>query len=379
MKTIINTLLFFLTLTNNAQVSNPEINYWIGSGSHKAYFVIDFNDGNHFDSYVWGYRFNDLNNPPTLKQMILDIADNDPNLSVSLIDPTTIAVIVNITYNDHNQTVIETGGVSYSWWSTWFGNSLATMNEEYTSDYPIIADYWYGASFNHNASIPPGTTFPALRPNVIDDSQFTWEVGTGEYFAYVSLNFAAFDSNYFTTWKVRYNSDSGNIISEQLMNKLVDTGILTAITVNPPDIIAYKWTYNGIDRYCYTDYYWFSGSNPTDQQPLNANDVIPHGGVLAISLGEYERASSIIYAPYQETSSIGSFETSFSVYPNPTTDFVNINTNSDIKQINIYDLTGRLISTQYSDKVGLQNNQQGIYILEIITGESKHTHKIIKH
>lgn len=78
---------------------------------------------------------------------------------------------------------------------------------------------------------------------------------------------------------------------------------------------------------------------------------------------------------------------SFRLYPNPAADLVTI-TNSDntyIKQIEIYDLTGKLISAQnyyFEDKTEIQLNVEklttGVYLLHLQTDESVSIKKLIK-
>ncbi|WP_410692134.1 T9SS type A sorting domain-containing protein [Chryseobacterium sp. SIMBA_038] len=75
---------------------------------------------------------------------------------------------------------------------------------------------------------------------------------------------------------------------------------------------------------------------------------------------------------------------SVNVYPNPTKGDVNINADSKINSIEIYDAQGRIIQKQMginsqNTKVSIHSNSSGMYILKIITEKETFTKKIIKN
>lgn len=77
-------------------------------------------------------------------------------------------------------------------------------------------------------------------------------------------------------------------------------------------------------------------------------------------------------------------KTSVNVYPNPTKGDVNINADSKINSIEIYDAQGRIIQKQIginsqNTKVSIHSNSAGMYILKIITEKETITKKIIKN
>ncbi|MFP4351908.1 MAG: PEP-CTERM sorting domain-containing protein [Puniceicoccaceae bacterium] len=73
------------TALNGAVNSFSDITQWVGTGSNEAALVIDFNDGSATDSFAWGYRWDDPGEPVAVSgaDMILAIAEADPNLSIS--------------------------------------------------------------------------------------------------------------------------------------------------------------------------------------------------------------------------------------------------------------------------------------------------------
>jgi hypothetical protein len=67
------------------------------------------------------------------------------------------------------------------------------------------------------------------------------------------------------------------------------------------------------------------------------------------------------------------------IYPNPTTDYINVKAKYGIINTEIYDATGRKVSSQFNtDKVDVRNLQTGNYIINIETKEGKTSGKFIK-
>ncbi|MCB0448227.1 MAG: T9SS type A sorting domain-containing protein [Gelidibacter sp.] len=70
----------------------------------------------------------------------------------------------------------------------------------------------------------------------------------------------------------------------------------------------------------------------------------------------------------------------FSVYPNPVNDILHIalNNNSILEKVCIYDTFGKLMKTESSNTISINNLTKGIYFLEVVTNQGKATKKIIK-
>lgn len=67
-----------------------------------------------------------------------------------------------------------------------------------------------------------------------------------------------------------------------------------------------------------------------------------------------------------------------SLYPNPATDFININTAAKVKSIEIHDETGKLIKTEINhNKIEVKGLPKGIYMVNIKTEERNFTEKVI--
>ena len=76
------------------------------------------------------------------------------------------------------------------------------------------------------------------------------------------------------------------------------------------------------------------------------------------------------------------FGNEISVYPNPTSSIVNINYNSIIKSVTLYDTLGRLLLSQEVNQsnfvLDISNQNKGIYLLKIVTENGSSIEKIVK-
>ena len=69
---------------------------------------------------------------------------------------------------------------------------------------------------------------------------------------------------------------------------------------------------------------------------------------------------------------------SFSVYPNPTSDEINISSTYNIGKVEIYNITGILQSSSYKNKVDVSNLSSGIYFVKVYSENGVATQKFVK-
>lgn len=73
---------------------------------------------------------------------------------------------------------------------------------------------------------------------------------------------------------------------------------------------------------------------------------------------------------------------SISVYPNPTKGNVNINCDTAVKYIELFDVEGRLLQTSIENsnttKFDISNKQNGLYFIRITTEKGSKVEKLIK-
>jgi hypothetical protein len=70
----------------------------------------------------------------------------------------------------------------------------------------------------------------------------------------------------------------------------------------------------------------------------------------------------------------------FTIYPNPTSDFININTKEKVNNIEIYDSTGRNVNVEFNsnNQIDVRKLINGVYYIKVTTDKNNSTSKFIK-
>lgn len=156
-KTITILLLIICTWQNWAQAIDPAtISTWFGSGTKKAYLIIDFNDGSANESLLWGYYYPE-NSSPTIYNMLQDLQNEQTCFSFEA----STTFLDFIFFNDKGD---DSGS---DWWKVWGGSSYAnlSMNSGISSriqDNHIYA-LTYGFMCGEICDAPP--SFPVSAPS----------------------------------------------------------------------------------------------------------------------------------------------------------------------------------------------------------------------
>lgn len=80
-----------------------------------------------------------------------------------------------------------------------------------------------------------------------------------------------------------------------------------------------------------------------------------------------------------ETLSLGEIKkTQVKIYPNPVRDVINISSDKSIQSVEIFDILGRLITTETKNNINVSQLSKGNYILKIKTGNQEIIEKFIK-
>ena len=217
-----------------------------------------------------------------------------------------------------------------------------------------------------------------ITPTVPTSEQF--DAFSGEkVMACFSATSAPWNNDWLISPKMKLGT-SGNVVSfwakpinelygEEKFNVLVsttDTNIASftkvnsALIVTEPVVEYSEFTFN-LDAYAGKDVYIAIQCVSDDQFALLVDDfkVV---GVL----------------PVQSVSDVN--KKSVSIYPNPTTEVLNVEVNSKINSADIYDLSGKLVrNVSVSDnKVNVKDLKNGTYVLKVNTEAGSTSHKFIK-
>ena len=142
-----------------------------------------------------------------------------------------------------------------------------------------------------------------------------------------------------------------------------------------------------------TEAWWTSWNNwcPGDVVPIRSfsvptlalgNHTLKYEVPTAVFNGQQGQVVLSIYMQSLNSLSLSVRDVStidVSIFPNPTTDYVNIRSDKKIKEITIFSTEGRLLSKTKESKIDLTSYPTGIYFLNILLdGGSHFKHKVIK-
>lgn len=350
----------------SAQFTENDIKFWVGTGSKKAYFIADFNDSSTPNSYAWGYRFD--GNSLMMEDMINAIAAAEPKMEIEI----PSGFLYSLNYNHHIPSLDD-------YWSTWSGNSPTTMafNNGVNNDL-LVDGRWYGVSYSFSPPTMPSLPVAAYSSSWFTSSQVTNWVGTGSNKSLVVIDFGTDNTNGNANsfvFGIKYN---GNITAEQALqliqsqasyfnftsaNNQIATLSLNSFAGNAAGSDSWK-LYKGKDLSS-----WQTKASLSQIQ-LSNNDW------FGLSFG-----SRRPFTPTEAQLTLGISSVTkkkFGIYPNPATDFIQIETNEKLKEVNIYSATGQKVMTSQSAKVDIQLLQTGVYFVEIKTAENTTFHKVVK-
>lgn len=353
----------------SAQFTESDIKFWVGTGSKKAYFIADFNDSNTPKSYAWGYRF-DADNLKA-EDMMNAIISAEPKMEADILS----GFLYSFKYNHHTPSTDDS-------WIPWIGSDAENMsNNNNGAGYVDLTDgLWFGIKYGlDDMDIPPSIPVPAYSSQWYTSSQITNWIGAGTNKSLVVIDFGTDNANgsgNSFVFGIQYN---GVLTAEQALqliqsqasyfnftsaNNQISTLSLNSFTGNTsgPD----SWTlYKGKDL--------SSWQNKADlsQIQLGNNDW------LGLSFGNRrpftptEASNATLGIANVNRKVVG-------IYPNPASDFIQIDTPEKVKEVNIYSASGQKVMTSRETKINIQPLSSGGYFIEIKTSDHSTIHKIVK-
>ncbi|MFY1045632.1 T9SS type A sorting domain-containing protein [Chryseobacterium sp. GP-SGM7] len=366
--------LWFILIVGNclAQFTANDVKFFVGTGSQTAYFVADFKDGTDDRSYVWGVKFNPGQNVtgPQMLQMIKSAESSfDYNLTFNN------GFLDKISFNEHLAQSVP------DYWSLWSGDDTNNWSMAGWMNTGTISNgKWYGASygFSNPTAQAPATPIPAYSSLWYNASQITNWIGTGSNKSLVVIDFGTNNSNGNANsfvFGIQYN---GTITAEQAL-QLIDAQTSTfnytsaSNQVSTLSLNSFSGTASGTNIWKL-----YKGTNLSNWK-TNANL-----SAITLNNNDWFGLSFGTRRPFTPTeanltlSASNSVKETFKIYPNPVTDFIVIETKDDIKNINIYSISGQKVMNTLHKKINIQSFPSGVYFVEIKTYKSTTTHKIIK-
>lgn len=119
----------------------------------------------------------------------------------------------------------------------------------------------------------------------------------------------------------------------------------------------------------------------TKDDLVNNDTVLQRAGIyfdysLPVDTNDAETTFATLTNPIFE------FDNSVKIYPNPTSDFIHIDSDFSIESIELYDIQGRILETllesENTSKLDITDKPKGIYFLKIKTEKGSKVEKIVK-
>jgi hypothetical protein len=133
-----------------------DVEYWVGSGSDSALFVLDFHDGLPGSSTAWGYRYSGT---ADVQDMIQAVDAQDGQLSTTI----NSGALMAAEYGVHSGMA----GIINSW-SQWSGSNLGTWAPSEGLTTTLESGKYYGCSYHGLGAAPrPDTPEAAALPTEV--------------------------------------------------------------------------------------------------------------------------------------------------------------------------------------------------------------------
>lgn len=365
------TFFFFLLFSTLAfaQFTPNDVKYYVGTGTNTAYLVVDFKDGTDDRSYAWGIRF-DASNPINGTDMLELLSQEEPNFTYEQ----SGGFLDQIAFNSHDSYEMEND--YWSLWSSLDGNSWS-MSGWMSSD--LEDGRWYGASYGFGMAVPgpdaPITPIPAYSSLWLSHSYLTNWIGSGSNESLVIIDFGT-DTNETPdsyVFGIKYN---GTITAEQALDAIQTTfpsftynvqgNTIDGITLANHNISnSSSNLYTGTDLSNWTTVDDFTTIN------LNANEW------LGISFGTRRPFIPQDGNAVLSTNKIHNLK--YTVYPNPSSDYISVQLDEEIQNVSIYTLSGSKVLNSTTKLIDISQLSNGVYMLEVTTHSGKGIQKIIKN
>lgn len=219
-----------------------------------------------------------------------------------------------------------------------------------------------------------------------DTSTVQYYIGEGTETAYFIVDFNDDSETPSYVWGFRFNEADGLTaadlfyqIGEADPNLTIDAGdFLNDISYNQHDTSLQEYdywsTWNG-------DTFETMVMNGSGLSGLVLEDSRWYGASYGWMFISAEPTPPSLPVPAVDPASLSNNHTrkiAFTFYPNPTTDFLNVLVDEEIKSIAVFNMQGKEILKTNSNRVDVSNLTSGVYLIEVITNSGKAISKFIK-
>lgn len=371
MKNITLSLLLCCMQSAFAQFSPQDVKYFTGTGAKTAYLVVDFNDKNTPNSYVWGYRFDDTT--LTMEDLINGVVSGDPVLQAEV----PSGFLYSISYNHHSPSTDD-------YWSTWSGTSSDKMKANKGANLDPLEDgKWYGASYGYGFT--PGTSLShPSEPVAAYGTQWyqagnitTW-LGSGTKRSLVIVDFGTETNSVADSYVfgIRHN---GTVAAQEALDLIATELPGFDYVMNALDLSSVTIGSRTETATSSNEWKVYKGTNLSNWKAQDdfSQVTIDHNEWLGLSIGTRRP-----FTPQEITESLSSRTSKvaqFNFYPNPAGDWLTIETDKTIKEVAVYNMQGRkVLQSKATSFLNVSVLNPGIYLLEVRTDKGASAVKLIK-
>ena len=372
-------------LADEAMIDPSEIRYWIGEGENEAVFAVNWADPD--TCLAWGYRFSE--ETVTVKQIMDAIAEADPRFDYAL-GPWGVD---NIKFDNG---VLNLGLTAYSYFMynvngeyAWYGFDEQTVSDGDFVKFGDIASGTEIAAWTYVWESEVAAVYPYAQEAMIDFSEILYWVGEGNNEVVFAVNWS--EPNRCLAWGYRFNEESVTV--KTVMDAIAATDNRFSYTIGMwgvDDIIFHDnvVTY-GVSEYSYFmynvngEYAWYG----FDEQTVSNGDFVKFGDVASgTEIAEWTYVWTQTVEPAWMNTGVNENPSStLSVYPNPAVNetFVTLE-NAGMTTISVYDMQGRLVSTESIDamagkqvRISTETLNSGVYFLTVSNDSAVRTAKLV--
>jgi hypothetical protein len=253
----------------------------------------------------------------------------------------------------------------YDYFYNGFGNCVTIINKHWDVNNNLWIDYIEVFSEYKNNSLIEKRLYKLFFEGI-------WRNSTQELYTYTSHDKLATHTSQF--W---LNNEWMVVLTNEYLYDESDN--LVEHTTNSDYSYPQKFRYeynnnNGIrgEYYEYISNQWISRISLIEMHYNNMQSTYKNSidcNSITLSYVKTSKPSGIETQP----------QSTITIYPNPTKDYINISVENDkIENVEIYNLTGKLVKQEKSNKINISNLPVGMYIIKVETDGGNCIKKVIK-
>ena len=366
----------------DATIDPSQIKYWIGEGDSEVVFIVNWAEPD--TALAWGYRF--IGENVILKTMMDDIAAVDYRFSYE-----GTSFINDIHFNDGvlDLSLVTPGWLTYliNGNSTWDTFDVATVAD---GEYVKIGDTECGTMIDpenwiyvYEKEVAP--VFALGEEATISAADIEYWIGEGENEVVFAVNFAD-PTDVCFAWGYRFSTESVTI--KEMMQAIAAVDLRFAFTDEPSSWggmmlidLSFDYERTHYDLSGYNAMYNVNGLQSWytfDAQTVVNGDFVKWGDyTIGTEIAAWTYVWETPVQPVTAYNSVSELEASaMSVYPNPATDRLYVNV-ENLKDVEIFDMTGRSVMTSTMNVIDLSDMAAGIYFVTMRSENAAKTVKLV--